>query len=320
MSKKSAIFSLAGGLGNQLFQYSAAKSISTSHSIYFETSSLKPRKHKKGITEIESLGVFCESPSSLLSANSKMISKLSGYLLSRGSRQNRESLVGKTKIKLVSYTLSLVLFFFYRKYFKIYVSENVGYSAVNLANSNYWILGYFQSYEYIDNSVLNQINNAELEDPSTDFGRLMQQVLEEKPCLIHLRLGDYLEERDFGLPSMEYYAAAMSDLEHSGYNGPYWIFSDDLDLAKEKLASITRTNYRFIQTQHLSSAEVLKIMSCASHFIIANSTFSYWSAMLSRTPQKRVYSPFPWFKNLEEPRRLIPQEWTRIHSENIVSS
>jgi hypothetical protein len=167
---------------------------------------------------------------------------------------------------------------------------------------------------------LNQINNAELEYPSTDFDNLMQQILEEKPCLIHLRLGDYLEERDFGLPSMEYYKAAISDLEHSGYNGRYWIFSDDLELAKEKLASIIRPNYRFIQTQHLSSAEVLKIMSCASHFIIANSTFSYWGAMLSRTPQKLVYSPFPWFKNLEEPRRLIPQEWTRIDSENIVTS
>lgn len=317
MLKKCAIVSIGGGLGNQLFQYSAAYTILKSHKVYFETSILKPRLHKTAITEIDSMGILDGSLTPLLSINSQLISRVGGFLLSRGSRINENGYLAAQKVKLAAMIFSLLVFISCRKYFRVYVSNNLGYSRMKLGNRNYWIFGYFQSYEYVGKEVVNHINESEVKNPSKDFVELSQEIQEVKPCLIHLRLGDYLEEKDFGVPPIEYYVKAISNLENSGFSGQYWIFSDDLNLAREKLSTIIQPNYRFIPTKNLSSAEVLKIMSLASHFIIANSTFSYWAASLSTSPEKKVFYPSPWFRNLEEPRKLIPEEWTGINSENV---
>ena len=56
----------------------------------------------------------------------------------------------------------------------------------------------------------------------------------------------------------------------------------------------------------------LLIMSCCTHNIIANSTFSWWGAYFNNNKNKRVYYPNNWFKNNINIADLCPDKWIGI--------
>jgi hypothetical protein len=59
--------------------------------------------------------------------------------------------------------------------------------------------------------------------------------------------------------------------------------------------------------------EDLRLMSHGQHFIIANSTFSWWGAWLSRHPAKQVIAPRRWFQSeAAADRDIVPEAWTAI--------
>jgi hypothetical protein len=52
-------------------------------------------------------------------------------------------------------------------------------------------------------------------------------------------------------------------------------------------------------------------MSRGQAIIIANSSFSYWAAMINGE-KKIVITPNKWFAGLEDPQELYPHDWIRI--------
>ena len=76
-----------------------------------------------------------------------------------------------------------------------------------------------------------------------------------------------------------------------------------------------RREVKFISMPLTSNpAEVMYLMSLGSGHIIANSTFSYWGAYLSKKSQI-IIAPSKWFKGWEDPKDLINPKWVRVQSE-----
>jgi hypothetical protein len=53
-------------------------------------------------------------------------------------------------------------------------------------------------------------------------------------------------------------------------------------------------------------------MQKCDHFIIANSTFSWWAAWLNSNPNKRIVAPSNWFIPTKSLIDLYPNDWIII--------
>lgn len=61
--------------------------------------------------------------------------------------------------------------------------------------------------------------------------------------------------------------------------------------------------------------EELRLMSKCKHFIIANSTFSWWSSLLSENEDKVIVAPRLWYSDGRDTSALMRDEWIIIDNE-----
>jgi hypothetical protein len=134
----------------------------------------------------------------------------------------------------------------------------------------------------------------------------------EKPIVVHIRRGDYKYEDQFGLLSCDYYSRAIAeidDLSASSY-GVVWLFSDEMEIAKQILLDIGRP-IRYFGAE-FSTKSAFELMRLGHAFIIANSSFSYWAAALAHKFDVMVICPNPWFIGIDSSANLIPPRWHSI--------
>jgi hypothetical protein len=119
---------------------------------------------------------------------------------------------------------------------------------------------------------------------------------------IHVRRGDYLNYPNlFGGVEEEYYKAAMTFFPP---NTEFILLSDDVEWCKlQKWLSKCKI------IDEPDEIKALTLMaSCQGGAIIANSTFSWWGAVLSEN--KRTIYPSKWFSNVKPD--LFPEDWICI--------
>ncbi len=130
---------------------------------------------------------------------------------------------------------------------------------------------------------------------------------------LHVRRGDYVTLGAHVLCDQSYYDAALSQVL-SGLDGDptVFVFSDDPEWAKENLPlPCAKTVVDFNGPDH--DFEDMRLMSLCDHNIIGNSSFSWWGAWLNANPGKRVAGPAKWFGDpkLANPD-ILPPDWLRI--------
>jgi hypothetical protein len=292
-----------GGLGNQLFALTAG--LYAAHKLQVR---LRPYLRRPGPTEtthnssVHSL--FLDSP--VLTSLSR-----SEHLWLR-----LRFAIRRFAIALGARTLWI------NKLTKLFVSPVVGYyKPLESAKPGDFIAGYFQTHRYLDElRLVDRMPKLALAKESQWFRDYLQLLNETNPIIIHVRRGDYLQQRnDFiGALSVDYYLnslglIAQSEGQQMG-NRPIWIFSDQPSVVKEEFGGRSEfQSAQFIEAPEDSDpAESLILMSSASSIVISNSTFSWWSAALSQGAC--VVAPSKWFKKSEDPDSLVPTDWLRAES------
>ncbi len=128
--------------------------------------------------------------------------------------------------------------------------------------------------------------------------------IDENCVAIHVRRGDYDEIHHPRL-GMEYYGKALEQLPVSS---KLFVFSDDIAACRQMFGS----NAEYIEGNHYMKD--FYMMTLFSKFIIANSSFSWWGAWLSKQENKTVFAPSRWFGPAYtiSPEDIYAQNWNVI--------
>lgn len=308
---KSTIISLTGGLGNQLFQLAVGLSTAQTDRLMLEWCLGKPRLNKSGVPEIAS---FALPPNVSLERKRKfswIAGKSTGYMLRMGFEpKNFEKVYGY--FPLIRTLADSVTSIHFRRFCRIYPARKHGYELLGDTAKGNFLVGYFQSYKWAaQNRVFESLQSLEISGESAKLQEMKSLAINEKPLIVHIRLGDYKNEPSFGILPNTYYENSIRKMWEYGLYRKIWVFSDEPDLAKKLLLSVPEKNLRWINEIDDSASSTMEVMRYGTGYVIGNSTFSWWGAFLSYTPDAKVVAPEPWFKDLPTPQELIPPHWDR---------
>ena len=193
-----------------------------------------------------------------------------------------------------------------------------------MINRNVMIYGYFQSYKYFKenyNIICRIIGLEKMKQQLINNYQLYETEL-DKNISIHFRLGDYKKVQEFHpLATYTFYENALEYIKNVYPNETFTILFfceeediEDVMITIDKLAE-KFTDFRFIRGEKsLSDWEQMLLMSLCHHNIIANSSFSWWSAYFNSNNDKIVCYPSVWFGECAnmDTKDLCPPEWIKI--------
>ena len=192
-----------------------------------------------------------------------------------------------------------------------------------MIDTNCLIFGYFQSYNYFHENyemICRIIGLREMKDDIITKLNLNEKYL--KNCIsIHFRLGDYKKIQEFHpLATYEYYRNSLNFIKSKSVESyDILYFCEDTDIC-DVMKIINRLenefqDYNFFRGENkLEDWEQMLLMSCCHHNIIANSSFSWWSAYFNFWSDKIICYPSVWFGEVSKnnTKDLCPPEWNRI--------
>lgn len=213
----------------------------------------------------------------------------------------------------------------------IYKELSFHYNKLPIFNitENIMLDGYFQSYKYFEHNKFVIFDKLQLlEQKKHIIDKYSTEYKFKNTISLHFRIGDYKKYPDYHtiLP-IHYYTSAITYIMDTTKQKKVNILCvyelEDEEIIIHKMNEIQNTlsskynmNIMMINTK-IPDYEQMLIMSECNYNIIANSTFSWWSAYLNAKEDKIVCYPNPkyWFGkkfktyNLND---LFPPEWKKI--------
>lgn len=255
---------LIGGLGNQLFQYAFGRSLSSdlNTELFFDLSHYDSEYAKSLRHEFYTLNYFKiedinaeKFPNEIESS-----SKLSYY-----KERDFNEITGFPSLK--------------------------NFDALELPAH---FEGYWQTEKYFMHNEKLIRKDFQFKTPIKGKNKkIAKDISDNNAVAMHIRRGDYLNYTKFGTCSTDYYKRSVEFIEKQVDNPKFFIFSDDHLWVKENI-HIPHPTYRVTNNDVENGHEDLRLMSLCNHFIIANSSFSWWGAWLSENKDKIVTTPQPW--------------------------
>lgn len=307
-----------GGLGNQMYQYAMARSIQmkTNKNLIIDTSFYKNYKLWN-----YGLDIFNLNTDNTVEANVKyrdlfelgliLDYKLNGYYSNINIMDIEQKLLESKDIMEES---RLKGYYFENEDREQLFNESLLYSN----ESKIYLDGYFENHKYYegmqkilreDFKVIKNINEkAKI---------LLNDIKNENSVCLHVRRGDkaYCKETNevHGVCSIEYFNNAVEILTSKASNLRFYIFSDDIEWVKK---NIKLENGIYVdRTMTTYNYEDFELMKNCKHFIISNSSFSWWAAWLGEFEQKIVIAPQKLYAKEEKNKKSLdwtPDGWIRI--------
>lgn len=191
----------------------------------------------------------------------------------------------------------------------------VGYQKpIQTEKNKKFISGNFEAPEYFESIRPQLLKEFTPKKPLLKHNEELMNLIEnsESVC-ISVRRGDFVTNKELSelhsVTTKDYFEKAIFEISKHVNNPKFIIFSDDVEWAK--------ANINFGESEFFSERgndpvwEKLRLMYSCKHFIISNSTFSWWAQWLSTNDKKIVISPSRWFNN-DYSSLLIQDDFLKI--------
>ena len=262
-----------GGLGNQLFIYAAARRLALAHNaelLLDDVSGFARDRTYQRQYQLNHFRIPCRKAT--LAERLEPLSRIRRYFKRAINRQRS---------------------FAARSYIR---QEGMDFDSRLLSvkpRGTLYLEGYWQSEQYF--KEVEATIRADLRIiPPTDAANLpmAEGIRSSVAVAVHVRFFDAPQESGVNNAPGDYYARAVAKMESLAPHAHYFIFSDQPAAAR---ARIPLPDARVTVVAHNQGNEAayadLWLMTQCQHFIIANSTFSWWGAWLANQPNKQVIAP-----------------------------
>ena len=298
---------MSGGLGNQLFQASAARNLALTEEIILLPNLGKAVTLTEGIPEISDFNLEDFE----IKIDQKKFSRLQIYLArqilmisSVGSRRRFKFLVANF-LKIIN---ELILGILIGE--RIQSPSGVGFdSAFCLKPRTTLLIGNFHSHLWVSKEFKEKLRLRNLR--SSSFSALEAEAKHDRPIGVHVRLGDYLSIDELNVIDSGYYSRAIHDCKKQVGFSSSWIFTNDPTRLGQYLPADFILSSRIVELD-LSSSETLELLRNCSAVVTANSTFSWWGAYSSHHENVTIFTPKRWFRTSSNPIEITPKTWIRV--------
>ena len=268
---------LAGGLGNQLFQLSAG--------IYLEE-----KFGRKVIYDISNL--TREAKAEIGNYTRKF--EIKELVLDSQAIKSRYPFRADYPVRYIRRILNPS---------SVIIETDSNFDALDQVNGKTTsIYGYFQRASIVEESW--PFLKSKLEK-SPKFSSLVDSEKVDR-IAIHLRFGDYSDDPRtksvHGLTSTKYFEQAINLLRSSeSLDVPILVITDDHNQAADFISRLSYSSNMNI-TSNPNPLDDLAEICRSSHVVITNSTFSWWGGWVAnKVHSSKVIYPRPWFANSRDP-------------------
>lgn len=284
---------LIGGLGNQLFQIAYAQKLSQ---IYDEPIVLDKNSYETYKIRNYALDHF------YISNNIKIENKNSSI------PHNFYRVFQKIlKILTNSDYVGELIFKFLSKRGYYFNFDRYFYKHLVSKKQKKYVYGYFQSEKYFKGINLSLLEVKT--QPTNKELKLIHDLEKTNSVAVSMRLGkDYQNNKNLNVCNEEFYIKAIKKINNLVEDPTFYVFSDEIEYAKK-----INLPFNVVYVEGFNEYESLRLMYSCKHFVISNSSFSWWGAYLSKNSSKIIISPNKWYNNSSGEPDIFYDQMTRLN-------
>ncbi len=290
---KKVIIEIAGGMGNQFFQYAfgLAKSKQMQAELWLDASQYAGSSNHTGYE----LGEIHPVDRTLFTSSKKRFKR----------RERWRRRINQLSLGLLCRQAQQV------------VEKCSGYSVAAAESRAAYYVGYWQSPLYFE-GCSREVHDAlggflgRKAAPSKDY---MQGIIKPKSVALHIRRGDFYASSSsqavHGLDLSHYYRVAIDQITAGREQDfTFYVFSDD-PAPLSYFPDLSLSNVILCSSALDDPYTDMYLMSKASHLVIANSSYSWWGAYLNAGG--RIYAPDRWYVDTDiDLAKFFPGHWTIV--------
>ena len=180
------------------------------------------------------------------------------------------------------------------------------YKRINCKGRKSFIYGYFQAEKFFE-KYSDEIKSELRVKLCNINSAFYEKIKDTNSVCIHVRRGDYCKHNML-ICDMTYFECAINIMRDRLFKPEFFLFSDDIEWAKDNF----KNNRIIFVDEKTKDFEQLRLMYSCKHFIISNSTFSWWAQYLSESLDKVVIAPAKWMPYDTEKRDIYQENWILI--------